>query len=448
MQNKNLKYLFCRQSDCALFYAWISSFEPESEYFCKMQPTNNISAPLLDNLIAKAQYQPDLLNLVAKNNLLKIIDKLQCIAICDNDERRELWLTIERGSIEDFGDYSEYLENGLVENQVDFEKIWKEEYPDPVKCYLLTVSHYNEEYFIFFDDKLTLHLKEVMPEFNESSNYQLIACIDQAVDSCFNWLKKDTAGYNQYVSQHLPFTRRTGRILRKQYWDIDPEEKEWMLKGLTRVDLDTLKTIVKLSENEEQTIFQSKMTSGIFFDCCKMGYEANGYSFDTELMPADLYRKFADGRDFGLGQLDLDSPEAFEEWLDKREWQFGHPWEVCRGGYSTQISLYVDKQADGWRLSLAGKSRGRVVEIVRFAIALYKHNIPFKLWDAKEILAMVSGADYIGIVPEGVMPVYCQSYFPKEDCIIDFMNLLTKKRDEVVKVAYWYQLKEILIDSI
>lgn len=163
--------------------------------------------------------------------MLKIIDKLQCIAICGNNERRELWLTIERGSIEDFGDYNEYLENELVKNQADFEKIWKEEYPDSVKWHLLTVSHYNEEYFIFFDDKLTLHLKNIVPKINESFNNQLISWIDQAVDTCIDWLKKDTTGYNQYVSQNLPYTKRTGRILRQQYWDIDPEEKEWILKG-------------------------------------------------------------------------------------------------------------------------------------------------------------------------------------------------------------------------
>lgn len=408
-----------------------------------MQSVNNISAPILDNLIAKAQSHPDLLSQSDKDNLQKVIDKLQCVAICGNDERRELWLTAERGSIEDFGDYNEFLENELVENQEDFENLWKEEYPDSVKWYFLSVSHYNEEYFIFIDNKLTLHIKNALPEIKETHNSQLVSWIDQAVDGCLDWLRKDTVGYNQYVCQHLPFTRRTGRILRKQYWDIDPEEKEWMLKGLTTVDLDILKTIVELSENEERTIIQGKMTSGIFFDCCKMGYEANGYSFDAELKPVDLYCKFADGRDFGLTQLDPDSPEAFTEWFDKREWQFGHPWEVCRGGNSTHISLYVDKQANGWRLFLAGKSRGRVGETVRFAIALYKHNTPFKLLDAKEILIMASGKDFIGVVPEGVTPVYCHSYFPKEDSIIDFMNLPKENRDKVVVATYWYPLEQI-----
>lgn len=211
-----------------------------------------------------------------------------------------------------------------------------------------------------------------------------------------------------------------------------------MLKGLTTADIDTLRVIVELSENDELTIFPNKMTSDIFFDCCKMGYDTNNYPNDAELEPVDLYRKFADGRDFGLAKLNLDSPTEFEEWFDKREWQFGHPWEVCRGGNSTHISLYVDKQASGWRLSLAGKSSGRVAETIRFAIVLYNHNIPFKLWDAKEIFAMVSGMDYIGIVPEGIMAAYCHSCFSKEDCVGDFMNLPLENQKRIIEAADWH----------
>lgn len=386
---------------------------------------------------------PDLLGQADKDRLLKIIDDLQCVAICGDDEYRELRLTAERGSIKEFGDYDDYLENEMVENRKNFEELWKIYYPDPVKWYLFSVSHYDGDYFIGIDNKLTLHIKKESSDIQESVHSQLISWIDHAVGGCIDRLKKDPAGYNRYVKRNLPFSKRVGRILRQQYWDIDPEEKEWTLKGLTTADIDVLKTIVELSETEERVIFPGKMTSGIFFDCCKLGYEANDYPYDKELNPADLYRKFADGRDFGLTQLDPDSPGAFEKWFNKREWQIGHPWEVCRGGNSTHISLYVDKQSGRWSLSLAGKSRGRVAETVRFAVALYKHNIPFKLWDAKEILAMVSGMDYIGIVPEKVIPVYCHSYFPKEDRIIDFMNLLVENRDKVIKAAYWYSMDEV-----
>jgi hypothetical protein len=59
---------------------------------------------------------------------------------------------------------------------------------------------------------------------------------------------------------------------------------------------------------------------------------------------------------------------------------------------------------------------------------------------------MVTGSDYIGIVPDNVFPRYCHSLFPKEDKIIDFMNL--KFYDElipkIIKKTFWYPLEEII----
>ena len=43
---------------------------------------------------------------------------------------RELWLRAERGPIEDFGDYEEYLDDGQVENREEFEKLWLDYYPE------------------------------------------------------------------------------------------------------------------------------------------------------------------------------------------------------------------------------------------------------------------------------------------------------------------------------
>ena len=121
----------------------------------------------------------------------------------------------------------------------------------------------------------------------------------------------------------------------------------------------------------------------------------------------------------------------------------GHPWEICRGGNSTHISLYVSSDENGWYLRLEGSSRARVIETIIIAIALYRHNIPFILGKAEEIFRMASGIDYIGIVPETVTPRYCHGYFPADDRITDFMNLGTEKCHEIIYAAYWYPLPEL-----
>jgi hypothetical protein len=170
---------------------------------------------------------------------------------------------------------------------------------------------------------------------------------------------------------------------------------------------------------------------------------ANNYTKIEEKSPVELYKAFADGRDEGLTEIDPDSPDAFSRWYggERKGFAGGHPWEVCRGGNSTHISLYVvEEKTGGWILRLAGCSIGRVNETIKFAIGLFANNIPFRLSDAREILDMMQGDDYIGIVPEGVVPRYCHSWFP-EDRINDFMNLGWEETDRLIKASDWYPVE-------
>jgi hypothetical protein len=58
---------------------------------------------------------------------------------------------------------------------------------------------------------------------------------------------------------------------------------------------------------------------------------------------------------------------------------------------------------------------------------------------------MVSGNDFIGIVPDNVVPCYYHSLFPKEDRINDFMNLNSDNEFEskIIEKTYWYPLDKI-----
>ena len=94
---------------------------------------------------------------------------------------------------------------------------------------------------------------------------------------------------------------------------------------------------------------------------------------------------------------------------------------------------------------LDGSSVVRVEETVRMAVALHNASIPFHLREAQEIFDMVSGNDFIGIVPDTVFPRYCHSLFPEEDKIIDFMNLGYENTEEIIAAARWYPLDRISV---
>jgi len=60
---------------------------------------------------------------------------------------------------------------------------------------------------------------------------------------------------------------------------------------------------------------------------------------------------------------------------------------------------------------------------------------------------MITGNDFIGIVPDTVYPSYCHSLFPREDNIIDFMNLGFDKEmnPKIIEKTLWYPLEEISV---
>lgn len=63
---------------------------------------------------------------------------------------------------------------------------------------------------------------------------------------------------------------------------------------------------------------------------------------------------------------------------------------------------------------------------------------------AEEITLRLREEEKIGIVPEGVFPRYCESWFPDEN-VITFMNLPFEEDDEkkVAEKAVWQPIAEI-----
>ena len=191
----------------------------------------------------------------------------------------------------------------------------------------------------------------------------------------------------------------------------------------------------------------SDISAEDFFRYCEICYDANAYfaESDRELLPREKYTKMADGRHGGLLDIASDNGDDFRKWYHNAIRVGAHPWEICRGGNSTHISLMVSTVKEGWSLFLDGSSIVRVEETVHMAVALYENRIPFTLHKSEEIFRMITGNDYIGIVPEHIFPRYCHSLFPDEDRIIDFMNLGHEYTDKIISNAYWYPLEPIQI---
>ena len=249
----------------------------------------------------------------------------------------------------------------------------------------------------------------------------LFIWMEAAVKKCVEDLKNGT--YNSDVCNNLSARQRTGTISRKDYWELFPDSKKSYLSEISDEDIEVFVSNIK-DQKDGQPVgaYISEMTAGKFYEYCAIGYKANHYENLEGLTPKEQYYQMADGRDEGLSEINADSYEEFEIWYHDTHRSGGHPWEVCRGGNSTHIDLYVRHDKNGCFLSVRGKAWTRSIEAIKFYNALRAEGVAVYLHDAKGITDRLLGRDRIGIVPEHVIPSYCEAWFSGMD-ILDFMNL-------------------------
>jgi hypothetical protein len=365
------------------------------------------------------------------------------VSAASGNGARELWFTAERGTIEDFGDFEEMLADGDVESREEFENWWHDEFPNEIEWYNFFAVEDEEigyrcivvgNRLVIVDDKR----KE------RSYPYDISEFTEWLLDSVKKCLTELEAGtYNKRVAEGLPPQHRTGTILRKHLWNVFPEERKSFFENLTQAEINEFVRYAAEQEAEPQKLESriERMTANDFYSYCALGYAANKYE-GTDLPLRQQYERHADGRDEGLGEIDPDSADAFLDWLCNRQFHGGHPWEVCRGGNSTHVSLYVSHDDGGFYLSVAGDAWSRTVESVKFYLALRNAGLPVFMHEAKLLAERLLEKEKIGIVPDGVIPAYCESHFPNEK-IIDFMNLPFENRDELLPYCVWQKEKEV-----
>lgn len=389
----------------------------------------SIKAPKINNWIQTLRGGELRFDYETRKVIDEIFENLHMLEPCGEDERRELWLKADRGAPEDFYDYEELREDGDVDTYEEFLQMWMEYYPEEVNWFnLVTVEH--EDYWAIFLGRKLIYQSRIIEVCENYENYEynfvdLFRWIREAVKVAIRALSD--GNYNEDVNINLSATQRTGTIARKDYWAVYPNIKEDYLSTISEEEICLfVKNIGEQIGEEAVGCYLSEMTADRFYKYCAIGYRANNYENLEGISAKKQYYKMADGRDEGLSEINPYSSEEFEAWYNDSNRFGGHPWEVCRGGNSTHIDLYVRRNDLGYFLALRGKAWTRSIETIKFYNALRKEGIAVYLCDSEEITDRLLGNDRIGIVPEDVLPAYCESWFPGMK-IIDFMNLPCEK---------------------
>ncbi len=365
---------------------------------------------------------------------------LEQIAPCEKNGGKYLWVRADRGPIEDYGDAEELIAEGDYKSLEDFTREWQAYFPDEVAWYQLFALEEKARGFRCI--RLAHEIVIVQDNRSEPQAYtydiaEFVQWLIEGVQECLDMLHAGT--YNEYIRENLPPQHRTGTICRRDYWNVWPQAREQFFKDISRTDvaefIQLASTQVMAAEDLDGRL--DSMTANEFFRFCALGYAANNY-YGCEKTAKEQYYLHADGRDEGLCDVDPDSPEAFRAWYTDHTHHGGHPWEVCRGGNSTHISLYVMQDEKGYYLYLAGDAWNRTIETVKFYLALSRAGIPVYLAQAHILADRLAEKEKIGIVPDGVFPAYCQNFFPYEP-IIDYMNLPDEDREKFLPFCTWYE---------
>jgi len=396
-----------------------------------------MTAPKLDFLIDVFNirtYNPQSYDTLVKEKIDKLYDLLDKIKPLSDDEYKILYFGVEKGSIEEYGDYEELKEYGEVENYQEFVDRFNNEYPDDIYYYKMTSARYKNYRTISINSKNIIYA-DMDSEAGCFENHQLQELLDfliNKVEECIKKLKSGT--YNDYIQKNYSYKNRFGVINRKEYWNLYPDSKKNLLDEISQEDIDYF--IENASDEVENRI--KNMTSGKYFECVGLAYKNIGYEIGN-LTDKELYLKYADGRDDGLSKIDESNSAHFDKWF-KDDTKFGgHPWEIIVGHSFARVNLYVGHDKKGYYLSLDGTRILRKIEIVKIFNILNKNNIPIVVYNVNTIKNALNGDDYIGIVPAEIMPIECGGYFKKYKPT-EFIHMEDDKIFEHIK---WEPLEKI-----
>ena len=395
-----------------------------------------LTAPELDSMIDilnRHTLNPDGCSNKVKQKLEELYELLNKIEPLSDDEYRVLYFSAEKGSIDNY----DYYINEKDEEDFDYEECenwFNEQYSEDIKWYRMISSRYKNFFTISLNSKVVINtdLDKEENSFIEEDLLGLINFLIVKAKNCLEMLENGT--YNDYINKNYSNKNRFGVIKRKDYWEAYPESKESLLENISQEEIDDF--IKNASEKTDNRI--ENMTSGKYFECVKLAYQANNYKIEG-LTDKELYLKYADGRDEGLCDLDPNDSNQFDNWYNTESRFGGHPWEIMPGHSFARVNLCISHDDKGYYLALDGSRVLRNIEIAKMYLIFKKYNIPIEIYNIDAIKRSLEGIDYIGIVPQEITPYYCEGYF-KVSHPVEFTHM---EDDKILNYIKWEPLEEI-----
>ena len=415
--------------------------------------------------------------------LLEIKSLLNVFAPIGDDHRHGLWIEVPRGKPEDWCSFREakchYNED--IKTREDYLKEWEGWNPQESQWYHLSTTRYRGKTYLHIVQNdhwwCLLHDDEEKLAHVEDWTWYLeplAAFLRKKVPA----IAKDVAAYNRYVDEHLPKRQRTGRIARKDLDRIVPWQRRRprnirkvirMLKEC--IANEEIYKRLKAGEKVEQLppFYREPlphMSIRIYAKYFRAAYcaykehfrhlyrrsrrEREEYAEWQEkaagLTDIEFYRRFQHGRHGEItNETDFDSEQAFKDMA------FDHYGELGLSRNDVHATDYYTP--GGWLISFGVSYSAWVDAGCEIALALYEAGAPLLVHDARKILDILEGKDYVKLTPHtfhdylnyhnegGVFDLPYECYLDRED------ELTQAQYDEIVSLAEWDEEDQLSLDT-
>lgn len=366
-----------------------------------------------------------------------------------NDRDAEIYLLYFRapkGKCEDDESYRYYLKNGEIKDANNIQKNWDLDYPNQYKWFKFYFQHsFNRgtNYYLFYldDEQIFCLSDEKYDSFNSALYLIILKTALQVVNNHIKCCKNKQ--FQKMFDNTFGYEKRRGIIEYKEVWKIYPSLKRSYRMSLKGINLNN---IFDEAEKDEITHFTS-LTSRKYYDICKIGYLAIDNKIDKDIDSKKLFYSLADGRTHGLKDIDLDSEEEFGEWFLENGEHPDHAFEILRGRSFYRGDLWIDKDDEGYYLTLSGSNYHTQIKILKIYNALLINDIKVKLRDWKLFKSRIDGTAIFAIENEdnwcyGYTQVF-NKYYIDSIHIKDFPKLIPYVEWEDVKMSkYIGELKQ------
>lgn len=223
------------------------------------------------------------------------------------------------------------------------------------------------------------------------------------------WLEQVEADWvlaNKIIRQRFPHKYRTGIVPSAVVAHYFPEYRH------LNESLGPQNTQKMLDKVEQTTRFGSEaglvggLTAKKYFDYCQLAYMAVGRATQQE-DGRTLYERLADGRDEGLLDIDPESETEFADWIDDKHPlrdRGGHPWEILRGGNTSNVQLQVRRprygDKDKFLVEVLATGITRLAESIKIFLAICDAGLPIAIHEPETIRDQLLLLDNVGILPE------------------------------------------------